>query len=380
MAADLKAGVAAYRAGDYETALREFTALAEDGNAHAEFNLAILYLTGRGVEKDIARSIELHRSAADRGLPAAMHGLGVFYYQGTGVKQDYEKALEWFRKSAALGFADSEFNLGVMYFNRQGVEQDDVEVIKWVTLAASRKFAPAEFRLGQMYETGVIFQKNPREALHWYRLAQKHGNKEAGAAISRVEKTIRGPPLRSREGGDQLTSALNATVTPPDTGKKPSKPDTDRFAVSLPAQETDTPPLPIPQPPDRNRPAEPEPATTAKAQPVAKPVETATAARTPDTRALPDAPAEKREWRVQFASFRTEAEVEEAWQRISAKAADALGDAAKISARADLGERGVYHRLQVGPMENRAAAIALCERVKAVIANQNCLPVRTGVR
>ena len=156
-AADLKAGVQAYQAGNYKRALREFEALAKSGNAHAEFNLAILYLTGRGVEKDIVRSIELHRRAAAKGLIAAQHGLGVLHYQGVGVKQDFSKALEWFRKSAAQGFADSAFNIGVMYFNSQGVERDEAEVVKWVSLAASKGFAPAEFRLGQMYEKGIIF-------------------------------------------------------------------------------------------------------------------------------------------------------------------------------------------------------------------------------
>ena len=127
------------------TALREFSKLAETGHANAQFNLVILDLTGNGVERDVARSVELHRKAADQKLPAAQHGLGVFYYQGIGVKQDY---------------------------------------------AAARKVAPAEFRLGQMYEKGVIFGKNEREALHWYRLAEAHGDKNGPAARARAAKAL----------------------------------------------------------------------------------------------------------------------------------------------------------------------------------------------
>ena len=182
--ADLKTGVAAYKAGDYKAALREFSKDAETGNANAQFNLAILYLTGRGVERDLKKSVAWHLKAAAQGLPAAEHGLGVFYYQGLGVKQDYAQALTWFKRAAAKGFGDSEFNIGVMYFNRQGVQRDDIEVVKWVTLAAARKFSPAEYRMGQMYEKGVIFVKDLSAARHWYRLAEKHGNKNAASALA----------------------------------------------------------------------------------------------------------------------------------------------------------------------------------------------------
>jgi len=187
---ELKTGVTAYRAGDYKTALREFSKLAETGHANAQFNLAILYLTGNGVERDVARSVELHRKAADQKLPAAQHGLGVFYYQGIGVKQDYAEALKWFKRAASQGFADSEFNIGVMYFNDRSVKRDDFEIVKWISLAAARKVAPAEFRLGQMYEKGVIFGKNEREALHWYRLAEAHGDKNGPAARARAAKAL----------------------------------------------------------------------------------------------------------------------------------------------------------------------------------------------
>ena len=38
-----QAGVATYQRGDYETALREFRLLAQQGNASAQFNLGRMY-------------------------------------------------------------------------------------------------------------------------------------------------------------------------------------------------------------------------------------------------------------------------------------------------------------------------------------------------
>ena len=75
--ADLRKGVAAYRAGDYKTAFTEFRESAEAGDARAQFNLGVLYLTGRGVERDAAKALEWHLKAAAQGLPEAEHGLGV---------------------------------------------------------------------------------------------------------------------------------------------------------------------------------------------------------------------------------------------------------------------------------------------------------------
>ena len=164
------------------TALRELSKLAQTGHANAQFNLVILDLTGNGVERDVARSVELHRKAADQKLPTAQHGIG--------VKQDYAEALNWFKRAASQGFAVSEFNIGVMYFNDRSVKRNDFEIVKWISLAAARKFAPAEFRLGQMYEKGVIFGKNEREALHWYRLAEAHGDKNGPAARARAAKAL----------------------------------------------------------------------------------------------------------------------------------------------------------------------------------------------
>ncbi len=53
--ADFDAGVAAYDSGDYETAFREFKPLAEQGDAHAQFNLGYMYHKGEGVPRGARR-------------------------------------------------------------------------------------------------------------------------------------------------------------------------------------------------------------------------------------------------------------------------------------------------------------------------------------
>jgi Sel1 repeat len=97
----LEEATAAYRRGDYETALRLFLPIANAGNGDAQTLL------------------------------------GIMYYDGKGVAQDYSKAIKWYRMAAAQGLTEAQFFLGVMYAGGKGVRQDYVEAHKWYNLAAS---------------------------------------------------------------------------------------------------------------------------------------------------------------------------------------------------------------------------------------------------
>jgi len=48
---DFEVGVEAWGRGDYDTAVREFRPLAEQGHAEAQMNLGIMYSQGQGVPK-----------------------------------------------------------------------------------------------------------------------------------------------------------------------------------------------------------------------------------------------------------------------------------------------------------------------------------------
>ena len=54
---DLDKGFAAALSGDFATALREWTPLAEQGHAKAQYNLGIMYRTGQGVLQDYKTAV-----------------------------------------------------------------------------------------------------------------------------------------------------------------------------------------------------------------------------------------------------------------------------------------------------------------------------------
>lgn len=109
--ADFEMGLAAYRSGDYATALKEWRPLAEQG------------------------------------LAKAQHNLGVIYQKGRGVPPDYSLALDWYRRAAEQGFALSQFNLGVMYLEGQGAPKDHVQAYMWLKLADANGDEKAMARL-----------------------------------------------------------------------------------------------------------------------------------------------------------------------------------------------------------------------------------------
>ncbi|MEJ6517173.1 MAG: hypothetical protein QNL97_13365 [Pseudomonadales bacterium] len=53
-AQDFHKGFAAHQAGDYATAIQEWTPLAEAGDVNAQFSLGFMYKYGQGVPQDYA--------------------------------------------------------------------------------------------------------------------------------------------------------------------------------------------------------------------------------------------------------------------------------------------------------------------------------------
>ena len=83
------------------------------------------------------------KALADQGDAQAQFNLALMYYEGEGVPQDYAEAIKWFRKAAEQGLAAAQFTLALMYATGQGVPQDYVESYVWNSLAAASGFEDA---------------------------------------------------------------------------------------------------------------------------------------------------------------------------------------------------------------------------------------------
>lgn len=79
------------------------------GIASAASNqLAMMCLSGQGLDKDKTLALQFYLDAADQGSLSAMHHLGVMFEQGIGVVKDDKAAERWFSKASSLGYKPSQ--------------------------------------------------------------------------------------------------------------------------------------------------------------------------------------------------------------------------------------------------------------------------------
>lgn len=76
---------------------------------------------------------------------------------------------------------------------------------------------------------------------------------------------------------------------------------------------------------------------------------------------------------VQLAALQSEACVDAAWRRIAARSPQLFASARLDVERADLGPRGVYHRVRAGYFAERDDAARFCERLRRM--GQDCIVV-----
>jgi cell division septation protein DedD len=132
-----------------------------------------------------------------------------------------------------------------------------------------------------------------------------------------------------------------------------------RRAAAAPAPEKSVPlPTPKPAPPPSEK-AAPERAPKSAVAALEKAPEGGAAA----ARATAD---RVRAYRVRLAAYRSTENLAKGWKILRRAHTDLLGKLQSSRHRVDHGaEKGVFHRLEVGPFANRADAAALCAALKS---------------
>jgi TPR repeat protein len=101
----------------------------------------------------------LHRVLrVDPSFIKAQYNLAITYRQGEGVQQDLKQAVAWYRKAAEQGDAEAQYNLGVTYRKGEGVQQDFKQAAVWFQKAAEQGFTRANLPLGQLSEDAGDYQ------------------------------------------------------------------------------------------------------------------------------------------------------------------------------------------------------------------------------
>jgi hypothetical protein len=129
-------------------------------------------------------------------------------------------------------------------------------------------------------------------------------------------------------------------------------------------REAATPPAP-PTAPAQSAPAataapqQQAAATTAAPKAPAKPAPAKEPAATAPAKSVPAGPV-----RLQLASLRTPEAAKEEWSRLKREHPELLGRLTAVAVKADLGDKGVWYRVQTQSFDNTAAAERLCADLK----------------
>lgn len=193
---------------------------------------------------------------------------------------------------------------------------------------------------------------------------------EQGEAGAEVERLLPPPEAPRLPPGDL---AVGPGVTPPDSPGRVPMP----AVPQLPSQDpglAEIRRVPVPQQPA-------PPVRLTPDEPAAPPVQTPTQAPPPQRPAAstppPAAPAQTASagsFRIQIGAVKSDAAARQQWQTVSQKNQDILANVAPVIERADLGQKGIFYRIQGGGFATRAAAQSVCDTLKS--RNIGCFVVR----
>jgi TPR repeat protein len=154
--------------GDFQTAFREYEAMAENGTPFAQYKLARMYEKGIGTEPNAELAARWYRASAESRYPPAEIALGKLYEQGEGVPKDYAAALALYQRA-------------VEYEQSYAYQMDPPSFP-----------AEAHVRAGQLIELGRGTEANPAEAARYYEAAAEAGNPDGAFALAELYRNGEG--------------------------------------------------------------------------------------------------------------------------------------------------------------------------------------------
>lgn len=127
-------------ADEYVAAIIE---LAHEGDAQAQFSLAVMLDQGDRMNRDAGQAFFWFRKAAEQNLPGACLYLGMKYEFGNGVAQNEELAVHWYRKAALQDWPSAQYLLGTFYLKGKDAA-GPINGFAWLSLAAEHDYPDAE--------------------------------------------------------------------------------------------------------------------------------------------------------------------------------------------------------------------------------------------
>ncbi len=209
-AADVKAGVDAWSAGDYPAAVAQWQDPAQSGDADAMFNLAQAYRLGRGVDADIDRARELYAEAANQGHIKAADNYGLLLFQ----QGEYDSAMPLIRAASDRGDPRAQYVLGLAHFNADHAPKDWVRSYALLTLANGAGLPQAGAALTQMDSFIPLSQRQMAQSLA--RQLENEASQRRSAELAAIDLGTQQPAFtRPAPEAAAVAPVRSAAITQP---------------------------------------------------------------------------------------------------------------------------------------------------------------------
>jgi TPR repeat protein len=174
--------------GSYTKAAELYERAAKHGDGDAKRALGFLHMGGKGVEKNYKTAERYFlEAAAERIAPAELF-LGLLYHGGEkDISKDHAKAAEMFRKASDQGLTAAHEQLGKCYERGEGVAQDFGKAAELYKKGADRGYWSALLSLGGLYERGEGVPKDLEKAAELFQKVADQGIKAGREALERVK-------------------------------------------------------------------------------------------------------------------------------------------------------------------------------------------------
>jgi len=178
-------GIEAQKKGYFKQAVKLYQKAANQGYHLAQNALGVKYGRGQGVPQDHKKAFYWLKRSTDQ-APSfnANFNLALLYIKGIGVDKDYTKAINNFQIASQLGNVDATNWLGQIYEKGLGVDLNIEKARLYYIDAAKKGDSAAINNLGNLAQRGKKYQ----QARQWYEKAKKLGSKVAIKNIDALNK------------------------------------------------------------------------------------------------------------------------------------------------------------------------------------------------
>lgn len=153
---------------NYAQAFKAYEQAAAKGDALGIYDLALMYLYGKGTPVNYQKARDLFVEASTHQVHEAMNQLGAIYFNGLGQSRDTQQALSWYKKAADLGNDNALYQLGLLSETGVITKLDFNDAIKYYQQSAAKGNEKAMLALARMYHYGLGVERNPKMAASLY--------------------------------------------------------------------------------------------------------------------------------------------------------------------------------------------------------------------